>query len=159
MTTQTPDFMQEMVDQTRQTFEVGLNATNRMWDAVTRMMTGPVCMPTRFEDFRGCNERFNRQFTPVVKDNFDTFNSAVNTQMRNNLEFFKRSMDKAQSGSKDFNWTGYAQDTLKDAFGTVRCGLDLAGETSTKVMKNWMSLFTECGEKCESKAAPAKPMK
>lgn len=155
MTTQTPDFMQEVLDQARQTFEVGLSATNRMWDAAARMMTGAVCIPTRFEDFRNCNERMTRQFAPVMKDNLETVNHAVSTQMRNNMDFFKRSMDKVQAGSKELNWVDFAQDTMKDAFGTMRCGMDLAGETGAKVMKNWLSMFTECGEKCDARPATA----
>ncbi|KAB2941728.1 MAG: hypothetical protein KJ057_06585 [Phycisphaerae bacterium] len=156
--TQTPDFMTDMMDQARQTVEAGVQASTRMWDATTRFATLTPVFSPRFEDIKTGNERMTRNFAPVMRESFDLFAGAMNAQVRSNLDFFKRTIDKTHSG-KDVNWSAAAQETMRDAFGTMRSGFDVVAETGTKMMKSWASLFGECcGEKCDAKAAP-KPVK
>lgn len=159
MTMQTPEFMQEMMDQTRQTFEAGITATTRMWDAAGKAMGTATCVPSKIEDIRGCNERITRNFAPVMRDNLEMMTQAFNTQFKTNMDFLKRSFEKTQGG-KDFDWTRATQDTMKDAFSTMRSQIDFVGETGAKAARNWSNLFVECAcDRTDAGKMPPKPAK
>jgi len=151
MTMQNSEFFQDVMEQTRQTLDSGFQATTRMWDAASRMFTQPGCFPMKFEEFQGCGDRMNRMVAPMMRDNVDVVSHALDAQFKSNVDFFRRSFDKVQGKGKDVNWTQAAQDTIRDAFSAMRSGIEIAGETGSKVAKNWSNLLGECcGEKTEN---------